>query len=163
MIKFKRFPHRVGTAIPWSRRRESLAKSKPQREVNKLKKKLPLLAEVVEDIVDTSTVDPEAVRQQRQDNYDYNYRKRRQREAKTWLSARKRFRELDEEKQSLILYKWNNNRFRPQTAVYFWGLIDVISGDQAKRMVICNKQTQEIHDRVNKENKNMERRQPALF
>tara|TARA_R110002020_G_scaffold95187_2_gene228483 strand:- start:352 stop:825 length:474 start_codon:yes stop_codon:yes gene_type:complete len=151
MIPFTRYPYRSGLPIAWSSRRASLAKSKPERQANKIRKKIPLLAELVE--VEKVEFSEEAIKTERQAAQDSFFSRQRQGHANAWRRGRKAFFECDPQTQARILKKWNSNRYRPKTAYYFAGIVDIESGAQAKRLEICNRQTEEIRDQVHRESR----------
>ena len=165
MIKFKRYPHRAGAPIEWTKRRASLAKSKPVRHAKKMSKKIPLFSEVLEQEAKVIEVDAEAAKQDRQTSQDYFINKRRQFHADMWREARNKFFECDEVTQQAILDRWNSYVYRwmPKEATRFAGLVDELSGDKARRLVICEAQTEAIHQKVAQDIWDKENRQPALF
>lgn len=165
MIKFKRYPQRVGAPIDWTKRRASLAKSQPVRNAKKTSKKIPLFSEILEEEARGVTIDVEEAKQKRQDNQDSTIRKRRQFHAITWRKARKRFFECDEATQQAILDRWNSfvYRWMPKESTRFAGLVDELSGDKARRLLICEAQTEAIHQKVAQEIWDKANRQPALF
>lgn len=165
MITFKRYEQRTGTPIEWSKRRASLAKSKPIRHAKKISKKIPLFGEILEEEAQAVTVDAERAKQERQDSQDSSINQRRQFHANMWRAARKRFFECDKETQKAIIEKWHSHSYRwiPKTSDRFAGLVDRMSGDQAKRLAICNKQTEEIHNQVMLEIWQKENAQPDFF
>ena len=98
MIKFKRYPYRVGENYGMNggltKRQITMAINKPVRQAKKLQQKAPLLAELItaEPIQD---FDAKAEYERRQANHDDYTRYHRSCEAKRWYEARKRFFELD--------------------------------------------------------------------
>ena len=139
MIKFKRYPYRVGETYGMNggltKRQITMAINKPVRQAKKLQQKAPLLAEPItaEPIQD---FDAQAEYERRQANHDDYTRYHRSCEAKRWREARKRFFELDAETKARIIKEWEwLTRFHmPATAVRFAVLVDRISGDREKRL-----------------------------
>jgi hypothetical protein len=98
MIKFKRYPYRVGETYGMNggltKRQITMTINKPVRQAKKLQAKAPLLAELItaEPIQD---FDAKAEYQRRQANFDNGTQKMRNSHARAWREARKRFFELD--------------------------------------------------------------------
>ena len=139
MIRFKRYPRKVGESIAWSQRRETLAKSKPKRQAKKLSKKAPLFSELLEEEAKSVKVDVEEIKANRQLNLDRTIKNKRDSIARVWREARKRFFSCDKATQEIILAKYNN-RWMPKEAQYFYSLVDKYSGDQAKRIARYDKE-----------------------
>lgn len=142
MIKFKRYPYRVGETYGMNggltKRQITMAINKPVRQAKKLQAKAPLLAELItaEPIQD---FDAQAEYERRQANHDDYTRYHRSCEAKRWHEARKRFFGLDNDTQAKIIKEWEQLTIKasismPATAVRFAGLVDRISGDRDKRL-----------------------------
>ncbi|GEM_PF-3098641 len=142
MIKFKRYPYRVGETYGMNggltKRQITMAINKPVRQAKKLQAKAPLLAELItaEPIQD---FDAKAEYERRQANHDDYTRYHRSCEAKRWHEARKRFFELDNDTQAKIIKEWEQLTIKasismPATAVRFAGLVDRISGDRDRRL-----------------------------
>jgi len=163
MIQFKRYPHRAGAPIEWSKRRASLAKSKPLRHAKKMSKKIPLFSEILEKEAQAVTVDPEQAKQDRQSNQDYFINKRRKFHAEMWQQGRKAFFECDAETQQRILEKWNRNKHMPKESHRFCGIVDQMNGNQAKRIAKGAEQTRLIKERVEREIWLKENAQPDFF
>lgn len=142
MIKFKRYPHRVGETYGMNggltKRQITMAINKPVRQAKKLQAKAPLLAELItaEPIQD---FDAEAEYKRRQAVHDDFTQSIRDRHARSWREARKRFFELDEVTQKAIIEHWERLTIgdgirMPAEAGRFWGIVDKFSGDQARRL-----------------------------
>lgn len=158
MINFKRYPHRVGQPIRYTQRMATMAKNKPVRQANKIKRKLPLLADQV-DAIPIDNFDTETERQRRQSRRDSSIRFHRDCEADCWRSARKRFFECDEETRARILKRFNGNRFGPKNSTRFACIVDVESGDQAQRLARIAKQDEALYAKLERERT----AQPDLF
>lgn len=139
MIKFKRYPYRVGETYGMdgglTKRQITMAINKPVRQAKKLQQKAPLLAELItaEPIKDFNA---QAEYERRQANFDNGTQKMRNSHARAWREARKRFFELDAETKARIIkeWEWLTRCHMPATAVRFAGLVDRISGDREKRI-----------------------------
>lgn len=142
MIKFKRYPYRVGETYGMNggltKRQITMTINKPVRQAKKLQAKAPLLAELItaEPIQD---FDAQAEYERRQANFDNGTQKMRNSHARAWREARKRFFELDAETQARIIkeWEWLTRCHMPATASRFAGLVDRISGDRDKRLAKC--------------------------
>ena len=139
MIKFKRYPYRVGETYGMNggltKRQITMAINKPVRQAKKLQQKAPLLAELItaEPIQD---FDAQAEYERRQAAFDADTQDTRGFHARTWREARKRFFELDAETKARIIkeWEWLTRCHMPATASRFAGLVDRISGDRDKRL-----------------------------
>lgn len=158
MINFKRYPHRIGEPIRYTQRMANMAKSKPERQANRIRTKLPLLAEQVE-VITTGVFDAEHERLTRQQKKDKSIQRKRDNQARLWHESRKRFFECDAETRQSILKRFNNNRWSPKKAVNFAGIVDIESGDQARRLAQIAKRDQPMYDRLAAE----QNAQPDLF
>lgn len=142
MIRFKRYPYRIGETYgqdgQLTSRQITMAINKPVRQAKKQQQKAPLLAALLtaEPLGD---FDPVAEYNRRQALKDHSTQSTRNFHAQTWLKARKRLFELDPATQRGIIEHWNwlTRRHLPATAVYFAGVVDKLSGDQAKRVAKC--------------------------
>ena len=137
MIKFKRYPYRVGETYGMNggltQRQITMAINKPERQAKNLRAKAPLLAELIEG-GKVENFDAEAEYQRRQKLMDDDTQSTRDFHAQMWRKARKRFFECDDATQKAIVEHWNNIRWLPKTSVNFAGMVDRMSGDQAKRV-----------------------------
>ena len=140
MIKFKRYPYRVGETYGMNGglTKRQITMTAQIAAMRMLQAKAPLLAELItaEPIQD---FDAKAEYQRRQANHDDYTRYHRSCEAKRWHEARKRFFELDNDTQAKIIKEWEQLTIKasismPATAVRFAGLVDRISGDRDKRL-----------------------------
>lgn len=120
-----------------------MAINKPVRQAKRLQQKAPLLAELItaEPIADFNA---DAEYQNRQAVKDASTQSMRNFHAKTWRKARQRFFALDGETQQAITkqWAWLTRNHLPANSVYFAGLVDKISGDQAKRLEKCEAEYQ---------------------
>ena len=145
MIKFKRYPYRVGETYGMNggltKRQITMVINKPVRQAKKLQQKAPLLAELItaEPIQD---FDAKAEYERRQAAFNADTQDTRDFHASTWREARKRFFELDNDTQAKIITEWEQLTIKasismPATASRFAGLVDRISGDRDKRLAKC--------------------------
>ncbi len=135
MIKFDRYPWRSNYQWEISDRALKMAESKPERDAKKLREKLPLLAEQIEG-GKVENFDGDAVRAERIKNKNDSTAEWRRKLAADWKRGRKWFYSLDEKLQKEIIERWEGNRYRPKTPVYFLGLLDIMTGEQAKRLAL---------------------------
>lgn len=147
MIKFKRYPYRVGETYGMNggltQRQITMAINKPERQAKKLRAKAPLLAGLIEG-GKVENFDPEAEYQRRQKLMDEVTQYHRDCEAKRWRKGRKRFFELDEATQKKVIEEWEKLTIgagirMPAESSRFCGVVDRVSGDQAKRLAECEK------------------------
>lgn len=159
MIKFKRYPYRVGETYGLNggltQRQITMAINKPVRQAKKLQAKAPLLAELLEE-KPLQDFDPEAEYNRRQAKMDRETQSTRNFHAEMWRKARKRFFELDEETQAKVIKEWESLTVYPSvkmpaTSVGFAGIVDRVSGDQAKRLSKCEAEKQAIIARLRAE------------
>ena len=134
MIKFKRYPYRVGETYGMNggltQRQITMAINKPVRQAKKLQQKAPLLAEIItaEPIQD---FDAKAEYERRQANFDNGTLT-----LEHGVKPVNVFFELDAETQARIIkeWEWLTRCHMPATASRFAGLVDRISGDRDKRL-----------------------------
>lgn len=151
-------PHRVGQPIRYTQRMATMAKNKPVRQANRVKRKLPLLADQVV-AAPINDFDADAERHSRQSRKDASIKRQRNNQARLWREARKRFFECDIETRQRILKRFNGNRYSPKKAVNFAGIVDIESGDQARRLAKIAKQDEALYARIERERT----AQPDLF
>ena len=140
MLKFKRFPYRVGTEVAWSKRRESYAISKPLRHAKKQAKKIPLFEDELLSEAQEVKVDVDELLKIRQDSLNEKIQKRRNDRAALWRDARNRFFALSDDDKSKVLKDYNDNHWMPKEPRHLWSIVDRVSGEQARRVAEYEKE-----------------------
>lgn len=135
------FEKRLRHQYEWTAGKERSFLNKPTRDFKKDLKKMPLLAPVLEISKNVLSLDDEKKRRILA-HIEYD-QKLRDRHAKRWRAARRIYFSLSEDLKQEIMKKWNAKIY-PLTSVNFAHLVDVVSGNQAKRLAeISAKEQQE--------------------
>ncbi len=141
MLKFDRYPHRPGQPVHWSVNRSRALANKPKRIAKKLEKQMPLIAD--QELERIKLPSEAEVIEQLQRREDATVVRRRHQRACDWIRARQWLRSLPGDTAERVLDRYNNNRFGPKDPVRLLCILDVESGEQAKRLAKIESERQE--------------------
>lgn len=113
----------------WTKRKQAMALSRPEREAAKLRKALPLLADQIHAV---GVVDLDAEEQARQAHLDRAEQSMRALYARVWRTARRNYFAATEEQREAIRQHWAAWR-GPVTCMYFTYVVDVHTGAYEER------------------------------
>ncbi len=113
----------------WTKRKQAMALSRPEREAAKLRKALPLLADQIHAV---GVVDLDEEEQARQAHLDRAEQSMRALYARVWRTARQNYFAATEEQREAIRQHWAAWR-GPMTCMYFTYVVDVHTGAYEER------------------------------